>query len=261
MTIDSFEAFDLTPDIHEALAHMGFKEPSPIQAEAIPHLLEGKDVLGQAQTGTGKTAAFALPIMQKIEPENRDVQAVVVCPTRELALQVADEFRKLAKFKANISIVCVYGGDPMERQTMALGNLPQIIIGTPGRMLDFLWRGTFHLNHVSTVVLDEADEMLNMGFRDDIEKIFDFLPHSRQTVLFSATMPKPILHLTRQYQKDPVMGAGRVANPVDGFDCRIHRGIEANRVVSACDVVVDRAGDADRGKAGLLLHEMRTGEV
>ena len=157
-----------------------------------------------AQTGTGKTAAFALPIAHKVDPDNHQVQAVVICPTRELAIQVAEEFRKLTKYKNGISVVCVYGGQPMERQLMALQNEPQIIIGTPGRLLDHLWRGSFHLNAVQTVVLDEADEMLDMGFRDDIERVLGFIPTPRQTVLFSATMPKAIMELTGLYLVDPI---------------------------------------------------------
>lgn len=205
MTEILFDSFGFSSEINQAISKMGFTSPSPIQAAAIPFLLEGKDIIGQAQTGTGKTAAFALPIIEKIDIANRQVQSVVICPTRELAIQVADEFRKLAKFKPNLSIVCVYGGQPIDIQQRALRNQPQILIGTPGRMLDFLWRGTFHLNSVKTVVLDEADEMLNMGFRDDIEKIFGFIPTPRQTVFFSATMPKAILELTAQYQVNPEM--------------------------------------------------------
>ncbi len=203
MTEITFESLNIGPDILKALAKLNYVSPSAIQAQAIPFLVEGRDVIGQAQTGTGKTAAFAIPILEKVDTSLPEIQAVVVCPTRELALQVADEFRKFGKYKPNLSIVCVFGGEPIERQQLALQNLPQIIIGTPGRMLDFLWRGTFHLNSLKTVVLDEADEMLNMGFRDDIEKIFDFLPSPRQTVFFSATMPPAIMALTKLYQDNP----------------------------------------------------------
>lgn len=203
MTTPTFDTLGLSPEMMQVLDRMQYVTPSPIQTQAIPFLLDGRDIIGQAQTGTGKTAAFAIPIIEKIDTKQRHVQAVVICPTRELAIQVADEFRKLAKSKNNLSVVCVYGGQSIDQQRRALQNLPQILIGTPGRMLDFLWRGTFNLNAVRTVVLDEADEMLNMGFREDIEKIFDFLPTPRQTVFFSATMPKPILALTQKFQNEP----------------------------------------------------------
>lgn len=204
MTTPSFTHLGLSDEMTQALAQINYSEPTPIQYEAIPVLMEGKDIIGQAATGTGKTAAFAIPIIEKIIIDKRQIQAVVVCPTRELAIQVADEFRKFSQFKAGLTVVSVYGGQPMERQRMALHKRPQILIATPGRMLDFLRRGAFHLNSVQTVVLDEADEMLNMGFRDDIESIFEYIPTPRQTVLFSATMPDPILRLTRQYQENPV---------------------------------------------------------
>jgi ATP-dependent RNA helicase DeaD len=203
MSTFTFAELPLSPEVHQALEQMKFTTPSPIQEKAIPPMLEGKDLIGLAQTGTGKTAAFAIPIIETIDPTLREVQAVVICPTRELAIQVAEEFRKLAKFKNGFSIVCVYGGQPMDVQQLALKNRPQILIGTPGRMLDFLWRGTIELNSVKTVILDEADEMLNMGFRDDIEKIFGFIPTPRQTVFFSATMPKAIMELTKEYQFNP----------------------------------------------------------
>lgn len=198
-----FESFGLSPELKHALADMNFNTPWPIQVETIPLLLENKDLIGQAQTGTGKTAAFAIPIIEKLDSSSNQVQALVLCPTRELAMQVADEFRKLVKYKKEISVVAIYGGQPITRQLLALQRQPQVIVGTPGRMLDHLWRGSFHLNGVKTVVLDEADEMLDMGFREDIEKIFDFIPLPRQTVLFSATMPKAILELTRKYQQNP----------------------------------------------------------
>ena len=203
MTNPSFGHLGLSDEMTQALAHINYTEPTPIQYQAIPILMSGKDIIGQAATGTGKTAAFAIPIIEKIIIDKRQIQAVVICPTRELAIQVADEFRKFSQFKKGLTIVSIYGGQPMERQRMALHKKPQILIATPGRMLDFLRRGTFHLNSVQSIVLDEADEMLNMGFRDDIESIFEYIPTPRQTVLFSATMPDPILKLTRQYQNDP----------------------------------------------------------
>ena len=159
-------------------------------------------MIGQAQTGTGKTAAFAIPIIERLQIQDRYLQALVLCPTRELALQVAGEFQKLAKYKRNLLIVPVYGGQPIERQIKSLKNRPQVVIGTPGRVMDLMRRGFLHLNKIQTFVLDEADEMLNMGFREDIESILKQAPKVRQTVFFSATMPQSILDLTAKYQRD-----------------------------------------------------------
>lgn len=193
---------NLSDDIQKAIREMGFKNASPIQEQTIPYLLEGRDVIGQAQTGTGKTAAFAIPLIERIEQSDKRVQALVLCPTRELALQVTVEIQKLAKYKRNLKAVSIYGGQPIERQIRALKLQPQIVIGTPGRTLDMLRRRALQLDAVQTVVLDEADEMLNMGFRHDIEQILKQTPSSRQTVFFSATMPKAILELTAKYQHD-----------------------------------------------------------
>lgn len=193
---------NLSDDIRKAIREMGFKAASPIQEQTIPYLLEGRDVIGQAQTGTGKTAAFAIPLIERVQQADQRVQALVLCPTRELALQVTGEIQKLAKYKRNLSAVSIYGGQPIERQIRAMAMRPRIIIGTPGRTLDMIRRGVLQLSAVQTVVLDEADEMLNMGFRHDIEKILKQTPHSRQTVFFSATMPKAILELTAKYQQD-----------------------------------------------------------
>lgn len=192
---------NLSEDILKAVQEMGFREASPIQEQTIPHLLEGSDVIGQAQTGTGKTAAFAIPLIERIQ-QDKQMQAIVLCPTRELALQVTTEIQKLAKYKRNLKAVSIYGGQPIERQIKALKQQPQIVIGTPGRTLDMLRRGALQLKTVQTVVLDEADEMLNMGFRQDIEQILKQTSRSRQTVFFSATMPKAILELTAKYQQD-----------------------------------------------------------
>jgi ATP-dependent RNA helicase DeaD len=165
--------------------------------------LEGKDVTGQAQTGTGKTAAFGIPILEKIDYKSRKPQAIVLCPTRELAIQVAEELKKLSKYRKGIEILPIYGGQPIERQFAALKKGVQVIIGTPGRIMDHINRGTLKLNTIKTIVLDEADEMLDMGFREDIEFILERIPEERQTILFSATMPHVILELTKNYQKDP----------------------------------------------------------
>ncbi len=193
---------NLSEEVQKAIQEMGFQEPSPIQAQAIPCLLEGKDVIGQAQTGTGKTAAFAIPVIEGVQTDNRNIQALVLCPTRELALQVTAEFQKLARYKKNLMTVTIYGGQPIERQMKKLQQRPQIVVGTPGRVKDMIQRKVLKLQGVQTVVLDEADEMLNMGFRPDIEYILNQTPVGRQTVFFSATMPKSILELTARYQRN-----------------------------------------------------------
>jgi ATP-dependent RNA helicase DeaD len=199
-----FDELSLSADIQSAITDMGFIEASPIQSQAIPHILEGKDVIGQAQTGTGKTAAFGIPALEMIDTSQKHVQAVVMCPTRELAVQVANEIKKLAKYKRGLNVLPIYGGESIERQITGLKRGVQIVIGTPGRIIDHLDRKTLSFKQVKMVVLDEADEMLNMGFREDIEMILSKMPEERQTILFSATMAKPIMALTKKYQKDPV---------------------------------------------------------
>ncbi len=204
MTKISFKELELSKEMHKAIDDLGFEEATPIQSEAIPVLLSGRDVIGQAQTGTGKTAAFAIPAIEQINAHDSNVQAIFVCPTRELALQVAEETKKLAKYKKGLYLIPIYGGQSYERQFHALEKGVQIVIGTPGRIIDHINRGTLKLDHVKFVVLDEADVMLDMGFRDDIEEILKLTPKERQTMMFSATMPKPILELTKRYQKDVV---------------------------------------------------------
>lgn len=198
------EDLDLITPIRKAVYEMGFEEFTDIQQQALPLLIEGKDVIGQSQTGTGKTAAFAIPILQKIDVDIRKPQALVLCPTRELAVQVAEEFKKIAKHMPNVKIVAVYGGEPINRQITQINRGAQIVIGTPGRTIDHITkRRTIKTEFISTLVLDEADEMLKMGFREDIELVIGQLPAKRQTVLFSATMPKPILDMTKKYQDNP----------------------------------------------------------
>ncbi len=200
----SFEELGLSRDLLNAVKDMGFEEPSPIQVLSIPALLTGKDAVGQAQTGTGKTAAFGLPILERITPE-RCVQALVLCPTRELAIQVSEELSKLAAHKRGVFVLPIYGGQPIERQLRALAKGVQVVAGTPGRILDHLQRKTLHLGDVRMIVLDEADEMLDMGFREDIERILEEVPESCQRVLFSATMPQPIRDLSKRFLHDPEM--------------------------------------------------------
>lgn len=204
--ITSFEDLHLDRKILAALKDMGFEEPSPIQKGAIPLALEGEDLIGQAQTGTGKTAAFGIPIIQKINEKDRHIQALVMSPTRELCIQVADEISKIGRTK-RVRVLPVYGGQPIERQIRSLKRGIQVIIGTPGRLLDHIRRGTIDLEYVNFLVLDEADEMLDMGFVDDMENIIKNVPPERQTMLFSATMPRPILSISKKYMRAPKMVA------------------------------------------------------
>ncbi len=200
-----FEQLDITEPILRAVTEMGFEAASPIQAKAIPAQAEGLDIIGQAQTGTGKTAAFGIPLLQKIDPEEKKIQALILCPTRELAIQVSDEIRKLAKFMSGIKILPVYGGQEITKQIRSLKNGVQIVVGTPGRVMDHMRRKTIRLEYIHTVVLDEADEMLNMGFREDIEMILKDTPVQRQTVMFSATMPREIMEIAKTYMREPVI--------------------------------------------------------
>ncbi len=200
----SFKDLNLSNEIQRAITDMGFEEATPIQSQSISHILDGKDLIGQAQTGTGKTCAFGIPAIEMIEPEIESIQVLVLCPTRELAIQSSEELKDLLKYKDGIRILPVYGGQPIDRQIMALKKRPQIIIGTPGRVMDHMRRKTLKLEHLKMIVLDEADEMLNMGFREDIDTILEKVPDERQTILFSATMSRDILDITKKYQKSPV---------------------------------------------------------
>lgn len=201
----TFEELGIDKAVLKAVTEMGFEAASPIQAKAIPVIMEGKDIIGQAQTGTGKTAAFGIPLLQKIDVKSKKLQSIILCPTRELAIQVADEIRKLAKFTHGIKILPVYGGQDIVKQIRSLKAGTQVIIGTPGRVMDHMRRKTVKFDSIHTVVLDEADEMLNMGFRDDIETILSEIPEERQTILFSATMPKPIEDIAKTYQNNATL--------------------------------------------------------
>jgi ATP-dependent RNA helicase DeaD len=200
-----FDELPVSEEIKKAVADMGFETASPIQSEAIPSLLEGRDVIGQAQTGTGKTAAFGIPMVDKIIAFDKYVQGLVLCPTRELAVQVTEEIKKLAKYKKGVWVTTVYGGDSIERQIKSLKSGANIVVGTPGRVIDLIERRALKLENVKMAVLDEADEMLDMGFRDDIESILQETNEDKQTVFFSATMSKPIMALTTRYQNNPVL--------------------------------------------------------
>lgn len=197
-----FDELNLSSSILKAVKDMGFEETTPIQSKAIPKVMSGCDVIGQAQTGTGKTTAFGIPLLEKINPKDKHLQGIILCPTRELAIQVAEEIRKIAKYLHGIKILPIYGGQDIVKQIRSLKAGTQLVIGTPGRVMDHMRRKTVKFDHVHTIVLDEADEMLNMGFREDIETILQQIPEDRQTVLFSATMPKAILEIAKKYQNN-----------------------------------------------------------
>ncbi|MED4990520.1 DEAD/DEAH box helicase [Parageobacillus toebii] len=198
----TFHELGLSNELMKAIRRMGFEETTPIQAETIPLSLQNKDVIGQAQTGTGKTAAFGIPLIEKVDVKNEAIQGLVVAPTRELAIQVSEELYKIGAVK-RVRVLPIYGGQDIERQIRALKKRPHIIVGTPGRIIDHINRKTLRLDNVHTVVLDEADEMLNMGFIDDIEAILSNVPEKRQTLLFSATMPEPIRRIAERFMNEP----------------------------------------------------------
>lgn len=197
-----FEELNLSKEVERAIEDMGFEETTPIQTQAIPPIMEGNDVVGQAQTGTGKTAAFGIPLLERIESNNKNLQALILCPTRELAIQVAEELRRLGKYKKKLRTLPIYGGQSIRRQIKALKKGVQVVIGTPGRVMDHMRRGTLNMKTVKMMVLDEADVMLDMGFIDDIETILRDMPKERQTLFFSATIPKAVLKLRKKYQKN-----------------------------------------------------------
>lgn len=198
-----FEELELSDNTKEALKEAGYIEATEIQEKSIPYILKGRDVIGQSKTGTGKTASYSLPMIEKIDKSSKKVQALILCPTRELAMQVSGEIRKFTKYQRGIYSACVYGGQAIEKQFEPLKKGVQIVIGTPGRIMDHMRRKTLNLEDVNMCILDEADEMLNMGFEEDIETILKEVPIERQTVLFSATMNKRILGIAKKYLKNP----------------------------------------------------------
>lgn len=200
----TFHELGLSPKVLQSVNKMGFEETTPIQQQAIPIALQGKDLIGQAQTGTGKTAAFGIPMVERFDVNKEQIQGIVVTPTRELAIQVAEELYKIGQFKG-ITSLPIYGGQSIERQIKALRKRPHIIVGTPGRLLDHIRRRTIRLQKIEVVVLDEADEMLNMGFIEDIQKILQETPVERQTLFFSATMPKSLQKIAQRFMKEPEM--------------------------------------------------------
>ena len=200
-----FTDFDLSDQMKQAIDALGYELAAPIQSAALPPLLEGRDLVGQSPTGSGKTAAFGIPLVERLDPKLRAVQAMILCPTRELAVQVAGELHKLASFMPELNVLPIFGGASFDRQVQGINRGAQVVIGTPGRVLDHLRRGTLKLDQAKTIVLDEADEMLDMGFREDIETALAQMPEDRQTVLFSATMPKAIRELMKRFTRDPAI--------------------------------------------------------
>ena len=200
----TFESMDLSPEILRAVRAMGFQEPSTVQARTIPLMMSGTDINAIAPTGTGKTCAFGIPMLEYVQLKDSRIQEVVLAPTRELALQIGEELTRLAKYIDGVRIAVIYGGQSISKQISALKRRPQIVIATPGRMLDHMQRGNIRLNAVHTMVLDEADEMLNMGFVKDVTKIIEATPSERQLVLFSATTNQDVMTIAWKYQNNPV---------------------------------------------------------
>lgn len=198
--ITSFEQLELSEPVLKAVHRMGFAAPTPIQAQAIPLMLDGRDVIAKAPTGTGKTCAFGIPLLECLDPQGTDIQAIVVCPTRELCLQIAEELRQLASYRPDVRIATIYGGQPIAKQLAALKKNPQIVVATPGRLLDHMGRRTAWLGNVYTAVLDEADEMLKMGFIKDVRRILNATPADTQVVMFSATISREVMDVAWEYQ-------------------------------------------------------------
>lgn len=199
-----FAQLELSAPIQKALRKMGFAAPTPIQEKTIPVMMEGRDLIAKAPTGTGKTCAFGIPLLEGLRQDTQDIQGIVVCPTRELCVQIAEELRQLAAYRPDVKIACIYGGQPMDRQRKALAKHPQIVVATPGRLLDHMGRGTAWLGNVYTAVLDEADEMLKMGFIRDVRKILNQTPGDTQMVMFSATISREVMDVAWEYQRDAV---------------------------------------------------------
>lgn len=271
--MSNIETLNLSNPIVKAVRDMGFENFTPIQEQTIPVLMDGKDLIGQSQTGTGKTAAFAIPILEKVDPVIRRPQVIILCPTRELAVQVANEFNKLSKYTSGIRSVAIYGGEPIYRQITQLKKGAQIIIGTPGRTIDHINRGTIKTDDIHTMILDEADEMLKMGFREDIEMVIGQIGEERQTILFSATMPKEIIAITKKYQKNPeivkVTTKVVTADTITQQYCDVHRAhrIEAiSRVLevsgaSRCIVFCNKKSTVNDVADALMLRNFPSDKI
>lgn len=239
-----FEELELSEKIKRALQDCGYIEATEIQEKSIPCILDGRDLIGQSKTGTGKTASYSLPMLEKVDAKSRKVQAIVLCPTRELAVQVTEEVRKFNKYQEGIRCVTIYGGQSIETQIKALKGGAQIVIGTPGRVMDHMRRKTLKLDQVHMVVLDEADEMLNMGFEEDIETILKEVPENRQTVLFSATMNERILKIAKKYLKNPknvkIKAEELTVNNIDQISISIKSNMKDQAVMRFIDVYMPK---------------------
>lgn len=246
MKNSSFSELNIQPDLLKAVNNMGFEAPTPIQTSCIPSILAGNDVVGQAQTGTGKTAAFGIPALQMADRGSKTPSVLILCPTRELAIQVTGELIKLAKFTNGVFTVPVYGGQPISRQLKALKKGAQIVVGTPGRVIDHLKRGTLKLGALKMVVLDEADEMLNMGFREDLEQILSYSQGKSQTVMFSATVPKAIKGIMNRWMDKPeivkVEGRAQTAEGIDQFVMEVRDSMRTEAVSRVMDMGNFRLG-------------------
>ena len=231
---------NITPEIKKAIHEMGFEAPTKVQSRSIPHILEGRDVVGHAQTGTGKTAAFGIPALQMANKGSKIPSVLILCPTRELAIQVTGELIKLAKFTNGIYTLPVYGGQPINRQIKALKKGAQIVVGTPGRVIDHLKRGTLKLDNLEMVVLDEADEMLNMGFREDLEEILSYSHGKSQTIMFSATVPKTIRNIMNRWMDQPVMikveGKAETASGIDQYFMEVRDSMRTEAISRVTDM-------------------------
>ena len=207
--IVNYADLGLSEAVMKAIEKKGYVQATPVQAGAIPYFMEWKDVIAKAPTGTGKTFAFGIPMVEHVDPERSEVQALVLAPTRELAIQIQDELRDLCAFKEGVRVVCLYGGQPIDKQITQLKKRPQIVVATPGRLMDHMKRRTVRLDHVETVVLDEADRMLDMGFVRDVTHILDKIPHRKSLGMFSATISREVMDISWVYQRDPVEITGR----------------------------------------------------
>ncbi|MCA0988112.1 DEAD/DEAH box helicase [Guptibacillus algicola] len=249
----NFEDFDLSPEVRKAVLEMGFKEATPIQEKALEPILEGRDMIGQAQTGTGKTAAFGIPLIEKVSKRGGP-EAIILTPTRELAMQVAIELQKISRHKG-LNVLAVYGGEPIYHQIRALKKGVNIVVGTPGRMLDHLKRKTLRTDHVHTAILDEADEMLDMGFIDDIELILKQLPENRQSLLFSATIPAPIRKLSGKYLKDPLtISVSKGDVTADTVEQVYYRTFDSEKFDTLCRVI-----ESEQVRLGIIFTKTKKG--
>jgi ATP-dependent RNA helicase DeaD len=262
--IIKFSELLLSEEAMKSIAEMGFENATPIQAQAIPEMLLGHDLIGQAQTGTGKTAAFGLPIIDTIDLSSRNVQALILCPTRELCVQITEEIEKMSKYKKGVNLLSIYGGDSMTRQLKGLKNGANIVVGTPGRVMDHLRRGTLKIQDLKIAVLDEADEMLNMGFREDIETILKDTPADKQTVMFSATMSKPIMEISRRFLHEPkiikVMGNHVAAATIEQvyFETRgVKKGIIISNLIQLHDFQLSLVFCNTKARVDTITEELR----